>query len=530
MNVQNYASIYSAFHRTSGFQIVNDTVVLSFAAIQFDNFVTMRLFEYEQITKPDLPLSKSLSVFFNNATNCTVFLEKPNSWSILLGNERVIFPKFDGNVKLFATPYFVRDPAIIHEYLAGKDARQAYENTFVYKNTLMYLDNYDVPRPGGNYFLSQNEPCEMYRCCFLSTDPPEQVWSNVIQEWKHRRGISILPFPTRHSVSNPTFIPLEPVHSIQLDNDLASNTSTIRKSNSMRNPAFLIQDILSSYQGNDLTHLGLVIEYPLRVAYDGSRPLSTCPTKKSYVCVSVNGAIPKRVLFVKDPFERYVEFEYVPDAPNWVQVLYSPQQLFDERFEGRIVSIDSTILGINYKDKYFLCLEHPLLELNPRENKNLNTDGLLSPISKAELENDEHLFVIETFQWDCGHLIHKVRHNLFPYPFWCISLKLDNELNYPKPVRIPYLVQNWLQFYKRNESKRVDFGNPKAFQFALILAKHKICFRTEISDSNSNILKVRTNEIKLKMSEAGKSFLNTLRIEAGEGNGVDETDSSCTML
>ncbi|GFQ99848.1 uncharacterized protein TNCT_226681 [Trichonephila clavata] len=111
----------------------------------------------------------------------------------------------------------------------------------------------------------------------------QQVLS-VASEWKTRPDVMTLPFLTQETIALPKMIPFQPVGFPYLPDERAISAGVIQKRLSMRHPCCLIQDILASYyrsyllahEGQEsetvLQNVGLIIEWPFRLMFDGTRP------------------------------------------------------------------------------------------------------------------------------------------------------------------------------------------------------------------------------------------------------------------
>lgn len=519
MNLQKYASLYASFHKCQHFTVLSDdTIVLSFQDTRWEPWLVLRLHEFDKITRTS-QLAKSLNVFFNSDSQNTTFL-KQDSWTMLLGCERVVFPQTGGQCKVYATPYFVSDPRVVDEYLRGS-ARPFCEHVYTYKNTILYLDPCDVPFPGGCYF-DQPKRRESYRLCFVSREPDEYV-AKITNEWKHRQGVSTLPFHVTDTTVVPSFIDFRPVRNLSLPDEHSKSTGTLRRH--VDYPSFVIQDVLLSYLGDDedqVHHLGLILEWPFRVQYDGSRCNRRSNRPKQFVTLSINGSLPKNVLYVRDPYERYVEYDYVPQVSSWTEIYFVRDGLPDLL----PVVIDSVVIGFEYKGA-FLCLSHPLLEDRPRHPPTQRTECLLTT-----REPDSGLVVLDTFSFDCETLLHRVKPKgpqAIQWDLWCLS-KTDDSTQYPKRVRPPSLVEKYLTFYASNKSKNKWLGNVHLMQLATVLAKHDICFKTRIVEKRKGQVLLANDEIILQMERPGVDFLNSVRLVAVTDPEQNEDGGSCTVL
>ncbi|GFR04655.1 uncharacterized protein TNCT_623481 [Trichonephila clavata] len=68
-----------------------------------------------------------------------------------------------------------------------------------------------------------------------------------------------------------------------------------------------------------LQNVGLIIEWPFRLMFEGTRP--NAKDGKSFVALAVNGQQPTRVLYVRYPYDVYTLYNEVPST-HWTPIQY----------------------------------------------------------------------------------------------------------------------------------------------------------------------------------------------------------------
>ncbi|GFR13335.1 uncharacterized protein TNCT_348451 [Trichonephila clavata] len=524
MNFPRYSSLYARFHGCTSFRIEDFTVILDFADESFTNWSLLHLYRFDRLTTDAKhTFAEALKVFFKTEAPLTVACEH-DSWTAVLGNSKIIMPSLEDSAtfQLYATPYFVSDPSLVAAYLQGV-ARAASDYIFMYKNCVLYLDKNDLPSPGGCYFEpSETCPKSLYRICLISNEPMQQVLS-VGSEWKTRRDVITLPFLTQENIALPKMIPFQPVKDFHLPDERAISAGVIQKRLSMRHPYCLIQDVLSSYyrsyllahEGQEsetvLQNVGLIIEWPLRLMFDGTRPNSK--EEKSFVALAVNGRQPTRVLYVRYPYEVYTLYNEVPST-YWTPIHYiSPILILDQTMEK--VSVDGVVMGFMHQ-KSFFCFSFPVLENRPTYDLNRNVQSLLTPADPSLL-NDSSVRVLETFQYNSQYSLHRIQMKGVPLNAWCLTAA-QNMSEYPTQRHLPRLVQEWLNFFEHHAgSRKMDLVDVSMIQMALTLSRHKICFQTKIDSKakrkeKGNRITLSDDEITLSMGPEEAEVVNNLRL------------------
>lgn len=533
MNFPRYSKLYSLFHGCENFRNIDDLIVLDFADAPFEPLAVQLMSEYNTISMDtQKAFTQALKVFFNTEDPITVTCHKNNFWSALLGSFKTITPSLekDATFQLYATPYFVKDPGVIAEYWRDK-SRQAYDFVFSYKNCIMYLDKEDLPCPGGNYFASTRSHA-WYRVCIVSKEPVHLVLS-VAQEWKqlvHKNlQVEIRSYLTKDVIATPKMINFIKVDKPYLPEERRINSRFIQKRLSMFHPQFLLHDILGSYyrnylhdndgkeNENVLNGLGVIVECPFRITYEGTR--NDLSTPKQYVALSFNGQHPKRCLFVQSPYDVYSEYQEVP-VTLWSPIYYVHSYL-NLPLDVEKVIVDSVVIGYMYK-KSFFCFSYPVLEGRPSKESKRNIHCIFNPTTLSE-----EFSVKETYKLDHQYSLHRVHQRGVPYPAWCVTESKDTH-QFPAQQVLPELTKQWLSLFTNKMYRKDNFVDVHVIQMALTLVRHKICFKTKICNKQEgNAFILTDNEIQLRMGQAEVDFINGMRVTAPTETNTNE--GSCTI-
>ena len=511
MNFSRYCSIYSRFHGTTSYRTEQDIIILHLIEEPFNNWILLRMFRFDDIHKrPENGFVKALQMFLQSQAPLTVFCQS-DTWIALLGGEKYITPIVPehANFQMYATPYFVRDPSTLAAHMQAHHS----DTVFRYKNCIVYLDRQDLPYPGGCYFDSSTvTPSSLYRICVLSREPLS-IALQVASEWKTRRDILTLPFPTTDATSIPAMITFQSIDPPYLPNERVLSTGNIQKRLSLYQPQCLIQDILLSYQRNtkpdSIQNVGIVVEWPLRIPFEGTRSNTTESSvhHKKFVALAANGFKPTRILLVRYPYEVYTEYSEVPAIPYMVFQFVST--ILELPPEMEKVSVDSTVIGYKYENSFY-CFSFPLLEGRPTADTSRHVDCLFTLPKNLHPEDQ----IMYTFQIDDKRILHRLKTKSGLYHGWCIA-KADEECVHPEAGSLPNLVSEWLKMFKLHDkaAKPIDV---KMLQMALTLARHKICFKTNIVTSKkSNQIAVTDTDITISLSADEVQFINSRRADAG---------------
>lgn len=521
MNFNSYGSYYGKFHQCTVASVEQNIIVFSFGNSKYETWFVTRMHPPEKIyIDSKKPFLLALKTFFKSDVPASVVCNDNYLWTVCLGNERMIYPigkdvKKDDMLQLYATPFFVSSVDVIHQYLQGT-IRPAYENVFFYKNTILYLDNEDLPCPGGSYF-DKREPTPFYRICFLSNESRKHVLK-VALEWQSRRDVFTVNYMTRESVCVPKFIDFKPVSHHGFP-DGYSSTNIIHKNLSSSKPEHLIQDILNSYYADvarrshkdqtiEFSSLGLVVEWPFSVPFEGSRLSENerSSQTRQFVALRINGTHPNRVLHVCRPYERYMELnEAFP-------TLFTPISFVLSTFASdpgvQKVAIDTTVLGVVYRETFF-CFSQPLLEGMPTTKANVNGQYILN-VANFELKDDVNIRVIEKFKYNDKYSLCRVSLKSVSMDTWCLVKSLDTD-PYPKTIKLPDLVKRWTDFFMEVGDDTFDL-DVSAVRLALMLSKHNICFNLVAAKNPNRVIKVSDKEVNFYMDQKILQFINEVRM------------------
>ncbi|GFR02717.1 uncharacterized protein TNCT_297981 [Trichonephila clavata] len=343
-----------------------------------------------------------------------------------------------------------------------------------------------------------------------------------------------LPFLTQETIALPKMIPFQPIGFPYLPDERAISAGVIQKRLSMRHPCCLIQDILASYyrsyllahEGQEsetvLQNVGLIIEWPFRLMFDGTRP--NAKDDKRFVALAVNGQLPTRVLYVRYPYDVYTLYNEVPST-HWTPIQYVSPVL---TLEMEKVSVDGVVIGFMYQNSFF-CFSFPVLESRPTYDSNRNVQSVLTPANPSVLKECS---VLETFQYNTQYSLHRVQMKGVSLNAWCLTAA-QNQSEYPTQRHLPKLVQQWLNFFENHAgSMKMDLVDVSMIQMALTLARHKICFETKIDSKakrkqKGNRIMLSDNNITLSMGPEEAEVVNNLRL----GNSIESkhSEGSCSI-
>lgn len=518
MNIKRYAHEYAKFHNSFTFDLMDDLILLPFTVWTWDNSKVLRLRYFDKIKSNNCtPLAQALKAYLKTDTICSVFLSK-DTCSLLIGNERLIIPESRGSLKLCATSFFVRDPKIIESHASV--SRTPFPNVFVcniIENAILFLDELDVPCPGGNYFNNKTGS-EYYRLCYLTTDP--KVLQSSLKIWRDHDSVITIPFFSKSATINVSnFLHIQTINDVPFPDSSIKSTAIIDK----KNPHFLIQDILNTYvrNGGFIDNIGLFIEYPIRVSFEGCDDIHN-DRLKQFIAISINGNEPKTVLHVQCPYDRYIEYTHIPAVP-WTRLLFDTSDLPSDL---QPVVVDSTILGYNYQDAFF-CLSYPMLDI---KFGNFNTEYLLNTVD-FDLYTDKKIDVIDSYRYDNYHDINRVKHRELPHELWCLTTIQNIPETYARRVTAPEFVRNWLLFYDQNkQNKDVRYGDLDVVKLALVLARHKICFSLKASRYREVFFE-QGKDILFRLDPEAIDFINDVRLDDDESRTDHElSGDKCIIL
>lgn len=529
MDYYKYGLYYAKYHKCSFSSAKQNIFIFEFASSPYETWIVSRMVPPENVSiDSDKPLLLALKAYFKSDVPASVVCSRKYLWTIVLGNERIIYPvnkdvQKDGRLQFYATPYFVKSPDVIKQFLYGT-IMPAYKNVFFYKNTVMYLDNQDLPYPGGCYF-NKCSPTPYYRICFLSNEPESSVIS-IATEWQGRRDVLTIPYMNRGATADLKFISFNPVNELRFSEANILSTGNIEKKHCSKKPELLIQDILNAYYKSlvrrpsetrlDVNFIGLFIEYPFHVMYEGATNVTS--ENKEFVALSVNGNNPSRVLHVYQPYDRYVEYNHVP-ATLWTPISFVWSTLLTDS-SIRKVAIDTVVIGVVYRETFF-CFSQPLLEGQPTPLPLLNAEYILST-ADMDLNQDSNVRVIETFKYNDNFSLRRVILRGLALDTWCLT-KSTNTDPYPKNIRLPDLVKQWLEFFMQVGENTFDV-DVSAVRIALMMSKHNLCFNLKTEGSEN--VELSDNEVTFYFNEKVIQFINDVRLTK---NDADVESWNCNI-
>lgn len=514
MNYNTYGKIYGEFHRCHVSTTTPQLIVLDMTHESDDTFLFSRVVNSDRVTiNAQQPFLQALKAHFKSDEPTSVFC-KNVAWTIILGNDKFVYATRSekATFRLYASTYFVKDPQIVASYLQNT-TRPAYDHVFLYKNTILYLDNYDIPYPGGCYYHS-NVAEEFYRICFLTNEPLEHV-KKLVSDWTSRQGVYNIPYLTKNAITEPKFIRYQPIPSVHLTDPLTSDfiPRTFNK------PHLLIHDILAAYQRNrgvELKNLGIIIDFPFYIKYDGALPLEVKQTHLVGLCV--NGQTPDRTLLIHRPYDTYAEYNEVPGI-IWTPFHYVPSYFAAP--DVKKVIVDNTVIGLEYNNGFF-CFNYPLLEGRPNSNRYMNNECLTS-VTK----NLDGLVVIQTFRHNAKYSINRVNLPNVPFETWCITLSKETD-PYMKKLKLPYLVDEWLNLFMKVADLDIDM-DPNIVRLAMIFSMHKICYNLRPDDIEEKI-EIGRNSVTFYTKPEVIEFINMMRVENKKVDKYEDYNKACNIL
>lgn len=466
----------------------DETIFITIKDVVYTKDVVLKLKNSIGVYDEKKPLVRSLMAHYKMDCLCTVF-ETDDSWSLLLGNQKLAMPSTEGKTHLCLTPYFVKNPKIMETQVSY------YEHIHSYKNTVLFFDNYTVPYPGSNYF--ESEPDSHYRICYLTLQP------DLILKFDHLKGVVKSPLRMRAGLA--TISPfIQNVTLTAFPDTHYQSTNIVLKKQCFRDPDFILHDILDSYPSD--TELGIVIETPIMISY-----LTVEANHQTFQAFAINCNAPKQVLYVPSPYDRYYQYNYPPKHIKWTTLYYD-----GEEYEQLMpVVACKNIIGYVYKNTFF-CLTHPKLTATA---KNKNTQYLLDMLS-FDIDADPDWKVIQTYRFDSRHVLLCVKHNECLYEMWC--MKRDEATKSQTRSIVPsHLVREWGEFVLENAgSTQHDILFMKLMHK---LDQHNICYVTKESDSQRRI--EYRKDIIFHLEPNALKFINQLR-----QNDPAEEEEGCVIF
>lgn len=512
MNLQHYTDIYCSFHNVFEHDVIENTILIPISDVSWAKSIVLRLKNFKEIYEPDKPLAKSIMYHYKMETVVSVFTSK-DSWSILLGDQRVVYPKSGSHSYIGASSLFIKDSKIFEQYMKERNAISYYDNIYSYKNAVIYLDNYDIPYPGGHYFNEKNVENDQYRICFVGSSEIIQLLEKEFLE--KLKAVNYMPLKVKDAEATISdFINLKPIRNAPFSSMYHENVSNVLKRKCFTDPNYIIQDILNKSFSSEI---GIIIEYPIYISY-----LSPSDKLKhnEYVALAINCNIPKSVLYVPAPYDRCYLHRQVPKNIHWVTLLYDKEP---ETLEA--VILNKNIIGYMYRETFF-CLTHPKLMYGTHvENK--HTKDILNMLS-FDLKQDENLKIVNEFRYDVNHSLFCVKHKNLSHELWCLSFA-NNFKSHPKRVSPSYLVSHWCELVLQHaDRKEVDYGDLNLLKLMFVLARHKICFQTKES-LKRDIRYENHSDIIFTLEKNVLDFVNSLRLDLMMPLNEPESEY-CTIL
>lgn len=533
MNFQQYANYYGAFHGAAEVDIIKNCIVYKLEKISWSKDIVLKLKNFsksyddsEKTVDCIKPLSKSLMKHFKLETPSTVFLTD-DSFSILYGNSHLVYPKSNGSILVVATQYFVQNSKIFQNYMSQFQAECVSEDIYYYKSAVIFMDKYDIPYPGGNYFSKENKENTYSRICFILDRQDSQRIQEFILDLDNENNIHFKGLQTKCVTTNISkFLDPVPVNEMHIPMSHYEHTNVIAKRLCYKDPKFILQDILNScYITKDV---GVVIEYPICISYVS---LSETNTPRHYYCFAINCHQPNKFIHVPSPYDRYYQYNHGVKDIHWNSVYYDPLSQYED-VSVLDVSIDTNIIGHVYKDTFF-CLSHPKI-CNAVNFPNRNTRFLLNTLS-FNIETDPFLNVVYMHRFDSDFIIYCVKHKNLPYDMFCLQKAKQNVSNY-KINKLPYLVQNWATLVSDNQNRsQFNFGDLNFIKLMYTLARHKICFHLRESKTR-DIIYEKEKSIIFEAEKNAIDFINNMRLDfiskhkpKKEEESSEETTSQCLL-
>ena len=554
---------------------------------------TLQTFDKIVYDKPNTtrPFIKALKKYYHTEDLVTVFLLKSNTGylqqNILIGNNKLLIPVEsykDANIHLVLLPMFCDNDK---KQLRKLKNIHLTDNMHFYKSHVLFLDPYQIPYPGGSYYAADNVDLDSKgdykRMCIITKDLTD-VHDNAIFELYQISRCLRYPLYTKSSqLKLPDLFFLEsPVEGVHFEEGNLINSALITKTFSTNFPEFLLQDILNTYHNDSynfdtnpfpLKSVALFIQYPVLLYYKDISYLnsSQCSLDESrYYLFFINSLNPQKIIHVKHPYDRYYLYENMNiediHSKKAMMFYYIPNHLRHIPYTLERVIMSNVMLGYKYKNK-FLCLSYPMLIDAPRideyynnekfriqNSHNYNTDCLLNVFHKEDfITHDINLKVLGIYNIDENYDIYKVNHIGCRNDTWCLVSKLQNvtscssfnkkrkhssesnDESTPKYYRravapLTSFVAAWVDFFSENIDKKfINYGNLNVFKLAMVLARHKICFKMRVAESRKIGL-LNRNEYVFYMDQPAINFVNDMRLLiTTEQNEDEEEEYTCVI-
>lgn len=521
MNFQQYTRYYGAFHGVSETEVVENCIVYKLEKVSWAKSIVLKLKTFQKAfdsSEESLkPLSNSLMKHFKLDTPRTVF-KTDDSFSILYGNTCLVYPKSDGPVSVVASEYFVNNFTVFQNYMMKLKAERVSENTYYYKSSVFFLDDYDIPYPGCDYFSIENNKNSICRICFIMDHQDIFRVQEFVRDLENENDIYYKHMQTKCVTTNiSNFIDPIPTEEIFIPTTHYEYTNTIIKKLCFKNPSHILHDIINSHY--IFEDIGIVIEYPICLSYTS---LKKSNESRRYYCFAINCHKPKQFLFLQSPYDRYYQYNYGIKDVNWTPLYYDPipKTLIPEI---RDVVLDTNIIGYIYRNTFF-CLSHPKLS---RYVENRNTEFLLNTLS-FDIEEDDAVNIVYMHRFDFEFIIYCVKHKALPYDMWCLKRSKDRISNY-RTNPLPYLVRNWAEIVsKHSATPQFKFGDLHIIRLMYILARHKICFSVREGDRREIIYESR-KDIIFQIEKNAIEFINRMRLDFLSAQETEKEEHGCII-
>lgn len=556
-------------------------IIINFKEISWKNGLIPSLQHFDKIVHDKCnstrPFIKALKQLYRTDCLVTVFLSNHDTdyleQTILMGKERLLIPNKTGKVHLIILPFF----STHKKELLHTDSKS---DIYFYKGHVVFFDPYQIPYPGGSYYDTSNIDTGDYRRMCVLTKDLNHFMENVLfndlcpltscfKSWMYTRSIQ-LELPDLFNIQNPT-------ENVNFQENYLRNSDLIKKKYSNNDPQFLLQDILETYHNSNydlnenpfpLKNIALFIEYPITLGFGlqdhQNKQHCTLSSELRYIPFFINSLNPKTILQVTYPYDRYYVYENMKlqklNPENYTMCHYMPDHKIHVPYDLKRVIMSNVIIGYKYKNA-FLCLNYPMLIESPQKddfknideknynnkiqnNYNYNTHCILNSFEKFDPKKDKRLQVLGEYDYNEYYTIYKLKHIGIRNETWCLMRRLqmndvescsvytgkknnssdDNE-PFPKYFRkalppMTSFVASWVEFFMENKSKKyVNYGNLNVFKLAFILARHKICFEMQLSDTRK--IELISNKYHICMDQPAIDFINNMRI-------LTETDAEMT--
>ena len=570
----------------------SDVITIHFKEYHWENKFLSTLQNFEKIiydkSSTTRPFIKALKKYYRTEDLATVLLLNSNTGylqqNILIGNNKLLVPaesEIDGDIHLVLTPLFCRK---IDQQL--KKLTKYWDDTYFYKSHVLFLDPHQLPYRGGSYYDTGNiDEGGARRICLITKDLKD-ISDNFFPDIFNLSTCLRSYYYTKPSLMKlPDLFHLQlPVESVNFEETNIIFSDLITKTYSNQKPDFLLQDILNSYHSKfyneklnpfPLNSVALYIEYPILLDYREFEFSFACgytvENSPRYYLFFVNSSNPKKVIRVKHPYDRYFVYENMSiekaHSNNAMIFYYIPNHEQHVPYDLKRVIIGNVTVGYKYENK-FLCLHQPLLINSPRtdddgyqNSDNYNTDCLLNIFTKKDFTNNIRIKILAIYNYDERYDIYKVNHVGCRNDAWCIVSKsplehtesCSRESSFVPgdkrpltsgesddepvskyfrraPAPLTSFVRAWVDFFIQNIDKKSNsFGNLNIFKLAILLARHKICFKMRTAP-NRYIGLLGRREYIFYMDQPAINFVNNVRlVTTTEEDDNEEREIWCTI-